>query len=276
MLSKLQMTALENECYVLGAAAFGVFVRWLQVTAGTDDDGLFNNTVWNYLVPLLIIVSYFIFVGMVSKFKKARYFIDEEVSSALKNSGKLYKAIRIIIGSVVIAGGVLLFATCETDRQVTLLRILAALGILTGASFIWLSGEYNNPEPDLKLMCVSSSLPIVLFSVWLITTYKSNDINSVVWGYCMEILGSCFAIFAFYRIAGFSFGSFDFSKLLRSTMFGTYMLIIELADSRNIGETVMLVGFIMMLVYYDWIIITNFHTREAPMSYQPRDGFERL
>lgn len=276
MLNKLQMRALENECYVLGAAAFSVFIRWLQVAAGTDDNGLFNKTVWNYLVPLLIIVSFCIFYGMTRKLKKDRFYLDEEISAALRNSGKLYKAIRILIGGIMIAGAGLLFATCETDREATLLRVVSVLGVITGASFIWLTGEYNREKPNIDRMCAAASAPILLFAVWLITTYKANDINSIVWAYCIEILACCFAMFAFFRIAGFSFGSVDFKKVLNATMCGTYMLILSLADTRNLGQTVMIVSAILMLVYYDWVIITNFREKEAPMSYQPRDGFERL
>lgn len=276
MLSKLQMRALENECYVLGAAAFSVFVRWLQIAAGTDDNGLFNKTVWNYLVPVLIIISFCIFYGMTRKLKKDRYYLDEEISSALSNSGKLFKAIRIIIGAVMIAGAGLLFATCETDREATLLRILSILGILTGASFIWITGEYNKSKPNIDMMCVASVAPILLFALWLITAYKANDINSIVWAYAIEILACCFAMFAFFRVAGFSFGSVDFKKVLNATMCGTYMLILALADTRNLGQQAMLISAILMLVYYDWLLITNFRQKEAPMSYQPRDGFERL
>ena len=270
------MRALENECYVLGAAAFSVFIRWLQVTAGTDDNGLFNKTVWNYLVPLLIFVSFCIFFGMTRKLKKDRYYLDEDIFAALKNTGKLYKAIRIIIGGAMIAGAGLLFATCETDRVAVLLRVLSILGVLSGVSFIWITGEYNREKPNTNLMCTASVAPVLMFAVWLIATYKANDINSVVWGYCIEVLACCFAMYAFFRVAGFAFGSVDFKKVLNSTMIGTYMLIVALADGRNLGQQVMLVSAILMLVYYDWVIITNFRQKEAPMSYQPRDGFERL
>ena len=43
MLSKIQMRALETCCYVIGAGAFGVFIRWLQNVAGTNEEGLYNG-----------------------------------------------------------------------------------------------------------------------------------------------------------------------------------------------------------------------------------------
>ena len=78
MLSKIQMRALETCCYVIGAGAFGVFIRWLQNVAGTNEEGLYNNSVWGVLVPLILIAGAFVFIGMVRKLNKDRLYIDAD------------------------------------------------------------------------------------------------------------------------------------------------------------------------------------------------------
>ena len=110
MLSKLQMRALETCCYIVGAGAFGVFIRWLQNVAGTNDDQLYNDSLWSFLVPLVIIIGALVFVGMVRKLGKDRLYVDEDVCVALKNSGRIYQAIRIAIGVIMAAGSALLIA----------------------------------------------------------------------------------------------------------------------------------------------------------------------
>ena len=146
MLSKLQMRALETCCYIVGAGAFGVFIRWLQNVAGTNDDQLYNDSLWSFLVPLVIIIGALVFVGMVRKLGKDRLYVDEDVCEALKNSGRIYQAIRIAIGVIMAAGSALLIAQCELDNAANLLRILGSLGFFTGVSFPIMMIWYTQAE----------------------------------------------------------------------------------------------------------------------------------
>ena len=276
MLSKLQMRALETCCYVIGAGAFGVFIRWLQNVAGTNEEGLYNNTVWGIFVPLIMIAGAFVFIGMVRKLNRDRYYIDEDIPAALKNGGKIYPVLRIAIGVIMAAGALLLIAQCELDNEANLLRIVGALGFLTGISFPMMMKWYGEPQKRQGLMRLFVILPVALFSAWLITTYKQNDINGVVWQYGIEVLAVSAAICAFFRVAGFSFGAVKGSRILFSSFFAIFMIIMTLADSRYLGQQIMLLAAASMLLYYDWVLIVNMKQKEAPMSYQPRDGFERL
>ncbi|MCR4607596.1 MAG: hypothetical protein K5771_07715 [Oscillospiraceae bacterium] len=276
MLSKLQMRALETCCYIVGAGAFGVFIRWLQNVAGTNDDQLYNDSLWSFLVPLVIIIGALVFVGMVRKLGKDRLYVDEDVCEALKNSGRIYQAIRIAIGVIMAAGSALLIAQCELDNAANLLRILGILGFSTGVSFPIMMKWYNQTERRVSLMYIFAMLPVIMFCVWLIATYKQNDINGVVWQYGVEIVAVCAAICAFFRAAGFSFYSVKSPRILFSSFFGAFILIVTLADERYLGQQIMILGSVGMLLYYDWVLIVNMKQKEAPLSYQPRDGFEHL
>ncbi len=277
VLSKLQMRALETCCYIIGAGAFGVFIRWLHNVAGTNEEKLYNESLWSILVPVVIIIGALIFVGMVRKLAKDRYYVDEEnVCEALCNTGKIYAAIRIVIGVIMAGGSALLIAQCELDKAATLLRIVGVMGIVIGVSFPFMMKWYNDPERRVELMYVFSILPVFMFSVWLIATYKQNDINGVVWQYAVEIIAVCAAICGFFRVAGFSFYSVKSPRILFSTFFAAFLLIVTLADERYLGQQAMIVGSILMLLYYDWVLIVNMKQREKPLSYQPRDGFDHL
>ena len=276
MLSKLQMRALETCCYIVGAGAFGVFIRWLQNVAGTNDDQLYNASLWSFLVPLVMIIAALVFIGMVRKLGKDRLYVDEDVCEALKNSGRIYQAIRIAIGVIMAAGSALLMAQCELDNAADLLRVLGILGVFTGVSFPFMMKWYNQTERRTSLMYIFSMLPVIMFCVWLIATYKQNDINGVVWQYGVEIVAVCAAICAFFRAAGFSFYSVKSQRILFSSFFGAFMLIVTLADERYLGQQIMILASVGMLLYYDWVLIVNMKQKEAPLSYQPRDGFEHL
>ena len=276
MLSKLQMKALETCCYIIGAGAFGVFIRWLQNVAGTNDEQLYNDTIWAFLVPLIIIIAALVFVGMVRKLAKERLYIDEDICTALKNTGRIYQAIRIAIGVIMAGGSALLIAQCELDKAASLLRVVGAMGVITGISFPFMMKWYNEPNRREGLMYLFSILPVIMFSVWLRATDKQNDINGVVWQYGVEIIAVCAAICAFFRAAGFSFYSVKSSRILFSSFFGAFILIVTLADERYLGQQIMIIGSACMLLYYDWVLIVNMQQKAPPLSYQPRDGFDHL
>ena len=276
MLSKLQMKALETCCYIVGAGAFGVFIRWLQNVAGTNDEQLYNDTLWSFLVPLVMIIAALVFVGMVRKLAKDRLYVDEDVCTALKNTGRVYQAIRIAIGVIMAGGSALLIAQCELDKAATLLRVVGAMGVIIGISFPFMMKWYNEPQRREGLMYLFSILPVIMFSVWLVATYKQNDINGVVWQYGVEIIAVCAAICAFFRVAGFSFYTVKSSRILFSSFFAAFILIVTLADSRYLGQQAMIIGAAAMLLYYDWVLIVNMKQKAPPLSYQPRDGFDHL
>ena len=53
----MQKKPLEITCYVAGAGAFGVFFRWLQDQLAFDEAGLNEKSVFNLLVPALIVAA---------------------------------------------------------------------------------------------------------------------------------------------------------------------------------------------------------------------------
>ena len=86
---KMQKIALETVCYVAGAGAFSVFIRWLQTMLAYNDDGLVDRSVFNLLVVAIILASAILFYSFVKKFGKQRYFVSEDFFEALKNDGRV-------------------------------------------------------------------------------------------------------------------------------------------------------------------------------------------
>ena len=66
---ELRMTALETVCYVAGAGAFSVFIRWLQTMLAYNEEGLVDASVFNFLVPAIVAAAALLFRGFVNIFK---------------------------------------------------------------------------------------------------------------------------------------------------------------------------------------------------------------
>ena len=79
--------SLETCCYVIGAGAFGIFFRWMQLQLAFDN-GLPGKSVWHFFVLLLIAASAAVFWYFIRKFEKAGLSLSGNFFEALSNGGK--------------------------------------------------------------------------------------------------------------------------------------------------------------------------------------------
>ncbi len=274
----MHKTPLQIGVFVCGAGAFGVFFRWLQKQLAFEN-GLAGRSLWNFVVPLSILAAAWIFRRFVEQFRDDRCHLPKDFHGALKNDRLLYKMARIAIGALMCLGAVLLVLTSETDPNVGFLRVLAAAAFLTGLSWPLLLREANRDPAESKpwLLCLYAMMPVLCFVIWLVYCYKLNSLNSVIWGYVVEVLTIIVTLLAFFRVAGFAFGQPNAEKSLRLCMLGAFLCLMSLADERQTGLQIMFFASAMMLVLYAWIMTDNLVQGEAPPAPEkPSDGFEHL
>ena len=277
----MQKRSLEISCYVCGAGAFGVFFRWLQDQMAFDEAGLAERSVFNYLVPLMVLAAALLFNRFIEQAKAEKLYIPTDYCQALKNEGKLFAIARWACGLVMALGGVLLIASCETDKDAKLMYILAGLAIASGLCYPLLLGSANDKYGKLRhptLACIGTVLPVLLFALWLVLCYKQNALNSVVWSYLIEIATTIVALLAFFRAAGFAYGAVKTWSTLFNIMLGVMMCIMSLADERYMGMHIIMLGAALQLLMYEWVLIMNMQKKAPKLKEErpPEDGFERL
>lgn len=273
----LQKKALEICCYVCGAGAFSVFIRWLQFMQAFNEDGLVDKSVFNFLVPAIVIASALLFVRIIDGLRRDRYYIPEDFYEALKNQGRIYTAIRWALGLIMVVGSVMLLVSSETDKNADILKLLSALGVVNGFCFPLLLSCANKPHvANRGMVCFCAFVPILFFCVWLVACYMINAINPVVWGYGLEIITIIIAMLAFFRVAGFAFGVMKPWRCMFFVMLGADICIMAIADERYMGMQLMFFAAAMMQAMYVWLMICNLQRGEKQPEQHPNDGFERL
>lgn len=275
----MQKDALEKTCYVGGAGAFGVFIRWLQIQVAFNDEGLPDPSVFNVLVPLAILAAAAVFYFFIRRWRERRYYLPSAFNKALRNDGLAYGALRWILGALMALGAILLFASSEADKNAGFYRVLAVLGLLSGVAFPLILREANEDDPRLNLVCALSVAPMLLFAFWLVTCYKVNANNGVLWVYAVEVVACCFLLLAFFRVAGFAFSSAAAWPSLFFSMFAAFLAIVCLADERYMGMQIMLLAAAGMLMLCNWIMICNLHRKKVdPIAAAAAEtgGFEQL
>ncbi|MEI3084743.1 MAG: hypothetical protein V8S87_01340 [Oscillospiraceae bacterium] len=202
----MQKKSLEITCYVAGAGAFGVFLRWLQDQLAFDENGLSEPSVFNFLVPLMLLAAAWMFTRFINKIEDDKLYVPRDFCDALFNPGKLFAVARWAIGLLMCLGSVVLLMTSETDVDADFIRIICLLGFLSGLAFPFVLGSANYDEfANVRFVRLCMMMPILLFSAWLILCYKQNSYNSVVWSYVIEMATIIVALLAFFRIAGYAF-----------------------------------------------------------------------
>lgn len=277
----MQKRSLEISCYVCGAGAFGVFFRWLQDQMAFNEAGLAEKSVFNYLVPLLILAGALLFNRFIEQAKAEKLYIPTDFCQALRNEGRLFTIARWACGLLMVLGGIALIAGCETDKEAKMMFALAGLAIASGLSYPLLLGSANDKYGKLRhptLACMGAVLPVLLFALWLVLCYKQNALNSVVWSYLIEMATVIVALLAFFRAAGFAFGAVKTWPTLFTIMLGVMMCFMSLADERYIGMHIIMLGAAAQLLLYTWLLIVNMQKKQPKEKKErpPEDGFERL
>ena len=278
-LTEAQQRALKLVLYSVCAGFFGIFTRWMQSMVCFDENGLPETGFWTFAVPLLCIVAAFVFSRFINQFRDKHYYISSSSDDfPLKNDSRIYRLVRIFLSVVMCGGALVLFMESEIDKNIDWLRAVAALGFISGLCLFLFFSIANRPKQEIPmgLMCLYSFFPILLFCVWLLTLYKINAINSIVAAYGIDIIAACFAAIAFFRIAGFAFGTPNVWRTLFFGMFSAFMTISVITDCEYFGMQLMLgasAGFFLLTV---WILAVNMVRRDAMPKVQPVDGFERF
>ena len=275
--------SLEITCYVCGAGAFGVFFRWLQVMMAFDEQGLNEKSAFNFLVPVIIIASAWLFNRFINQIRAEKRYVDSNYCEALFNPGKLFAFARWAAGLIMVLGALVLFVAAETDVDSELLRILAILAFVSGVTYPVVLNAANYEElAHVSMLRLFMILPVLLYSLWLIVSYKQNAYNSVPWDYAIEMLSIIAAILAYFRVMGFAFFVVDGKKCMFAVMMCGMLSIMNLADSRYMGMQMIIMGTAVQMALYNWILIMNLKKREKRSPAEPEErllddgGFSRI
>ena len=272
----MQKKALELSCYIAGAGAFGVFLRWLQVQVAFNELGLVDKSVFNVLVILFVVTAAIVYLRFLQQDDGKHLYVPDGFTEALGNRHKLFSVLCWLAGGVVVLGALLLLAKSETDKYVRFLRVLSALGVLSGVSVPLLLSMVNREDANRSLLCVLSMAPVLLFAAWLVYLYRANSINSVLWSYVPEIVTVIMAMIAFVRVAGFVFDCPNGQRVRFDVMLGATLCLMSLADERYMGMQLMLIGSALLLMLCNWALVCNLRQGEQRPQPKPDDGFEHL
>lgn len=215
--------------------------------ARDTETGMINPSILNILLPLLIVAAAVVLWLRTRKLTDDQTVFPTGMSEALRGLSILYIIFAWIIAALAVLGGIMTIVETSLDSLRTMYVLVAVLGMLSGLSFpLICSASRSHYSPSL--VSIFMALPILMYCVWLIASYRSNANNPNVWMFAIEILAICCAILALFYVAGYAFGRPDPHKACYLSLLGAFMCITTLADSRHMGLELIILATVGMLL----------------------------
>ena len=258
--------ALTLVCFTAGLGAFGSFFRWLQnQTAFDKETGLGEPGFINVLVILVILAAAAVIYLKLRRIGKEGFELPDSVYDAFRGRTVVYPVVIWIIGIVMALGGIIALSNVRFDAQSTWFSIIAALAIVSGLSFPMIcTAARRRFAPGLVSLLMT--LPVIMFCIWLVASYKLHATNPVRWAYAIEILALCAAIIAFFYTAGYPYGKAKPKSAVYAAAMGAFFCFMTIADERYAGLQLIFFASGLMLLMEIWMIVSNLRPIPEPAA----------
>lgn len=237
-----------------GAAAF--VLRFLQNRTGFETDtGLpIAGNLYARLLPLLFAVLALLFVLLL------RSVLSEKSETPLPFPDYFF-TFGAAVPALLVTGLFLLLASGAYDIYAGLLLsrslLEVILGLLTALCAVCLfpvagacrrrenaAAEKTPPSGNLLL------LPVLLFVVRLVLTYRADSVNPSLSAYYVEILALTFLLLSFYRLSSFAFRNGRTRRFALYSMLSVVFCLATLADAHGISSLLLYCGGALLQVSF--------------------------
>jgi len=158
---------------------------------------------------------------------------------------------------LMVIGAVIAFLIAGYELYSSIVRTLCVLAIAAAWAFVKLSEQPFEEEPSPNKQTLLAAIPVVMYVYWLVVSYRTHAAIPGVWSYALEIFAISASILGMFYFAGYGFEFPRPYAALGSLMAGAFLSLVTLLDSRNIGQTLMMVAGAAMQMYYAYMIITS-------------------
>ncbi len=269
----MQKKAISICSLVLVLAAFSAFARWIQNQAAFElETGLMiPGSIWSKLAFVLGLLCLFGIGLAVRSLWYDGYYATVDLGKVIGGSPVWLARITRGIGLLMVAGAVIAFLVAGYELYSSMVRTLCVLAIAAAWGFVKLSQVPFSEKRSHVRESIYAALPAVMYVYWLLVSYRTHAAIPSVWSYAVEIFAIGASILGTFYFAGYAF---DFPKpyvALGGLMAGTYLSLVTLPDSRNVGLALMLVAGAAMQLYLAWMIIQSL-SEEWPEENEEADS----
>lgn len=252
----MQKNAFNLTLATFVAGIFGFFLRWLQNLNGFDDMGLAipdaTISVAVIIYSILVLIAFL----LEERFYLRKLNRSADPAQALSLPNFIVKAVLWVAAAFIAVGSLILMFSSDFARYPALQRITGALGIFAGLCLPFLPRR-TAPGQEGGSGVITSLLPVAFACLWLVTAYRVEAENPILWSYAPELLAIVALLVSFYYIAAYFFGRAMPARCIFSLQLSSYLCIFTLMDEHSAAETLVFLGCTAAALIFQYMIIHN-------------------
>lgn len=254
---KSQAYKITGFAAVMGALGF--MLRWLQGMQIYDDAGLAERgaaiSVLLVVVMAATIAALAVWTVLLRRYEPAR---DHR---AVAGKGFVSVVVGCAAGGLLAISGTILLITAGNNAMPGMSRALAVFELLGGVSAVLLTANASKPG-QVKTRRAASVMLTLFGCMFMVTVYRENAANPVLWEFAPEILALCTATLALYYVAGYQFGQ---PKPLCGIFFcqtGVFLCVLCVIDQGLSPEALAYAALALLLGMYGFSQTANLSVKE--------------
>ena len=251
---------MQNEAYKITGfaavmAAVGFLLRWLQgMNIYDEETGLANRTAGvNFALIALCLFTVLMLVFWVWRLRRYKASLSYR---ALDGKSFVAPVLAILCTVIMVAAGLLMLLHAGEYSSPGLRRVLGLFTVLSGfgPAVLVIDAAKDHKEFLRRLFSVLLVLHACLF---LVTVYKENASNPVVWSFCMEILALCASVMAFYYLAGYQYEEPKPWSCLLTVFLGLFFCAVCVIDDHSTADMLLYAALALYQGLCGFILVEN-------------------
>ncbi len=240
---------------------FGFFLRWLQTLNGFDEEGLAipgAATAVVYLVYSLLALCVFVFIAHVYLRKKS---LSDKAAEALYVDNFIPGALMWAVAVVMAVSCIVLMFSSDFARYPTMQRMMSALGIFSALCLPFVLRRKAGSE-DGGVGGIAAVIPVLFGCLWLITAYRIESENPVLWSCALEILAIVASTLSFYYVAAYFYGRAKPARGIVMLQAAVYLCMCTLMDNHSGAEKVLFGCLAAAFLVLEYVLLSNVKEKE--------------
>ena len=243
--------------YVFILSAFGGFLRWLQNQSAFEaETGLMVPGAIKIHIPAMMLIAAAVMYAFVRRLKNELPAGPKDAYGVFNATSMFYPLTFYIIALLYLLGGFVTFSGAGRTAAPVLYMLLGIVGFVCGITVPMLC-KCARKHYAPRFVAFIMVQPILLFALWLVTSYKVNASRPALWSYAVEIIAAAVVLVSFYYNAGFAYGVPNAHRSVFFSMLGAFMCCMTLSDAREPGMYLMLAATAILLVLEAWLVVKN-------------------
>lgn len=240
---------------------FGFFLRWLQTLNGFEENGLAIpgatiSTV--FLIYSLLAAAAFIVIARIF-FGKGK--AATAAAEAIRPENPIPGLVMWVVAALMAIACLVLMFSSDFARYPTMQRLMSALGIFAAVSLPFLIRRKD--DSDGSTASILSLIPVVFGCMWLVTAYRIESENPVLWSYVLEVLGIIAATLSFYYISAYFFNRAQPVRGFALLQIAVYLCMCTLMDEHSGMEKLLFGCLAAAFLVFEFVLLRSLKDEDA-------------